>query len=136
MSLDAFVGGTVRIRFQLRSDYYVNADGFYFDDLRITTTGSTGTGVIDLSGAPSAISIQPNPASDHTLVRYSLPVGVQNASLILLNAMGQVVQQESLDARSTSIILRTAELAPGTYTCVLQTSEGMAGNARLVVARR
>ncbi len=136
MSLDAFVGGTVRIRFQLRSDYYVNADGFYFDDLRVTTTGSTGTGIIDLSGEPSAISIQPNPASDHTLVRYSLPLGIQSASLVLLNAMGQVVQQESVDARSTSFVLRTAELAPGTYTCVLQTSEGMIGHARLVVARR
>lgn len=136
MSLDAFIGGSVRIRFQLRSDFYENGDGFYFDDLRVITTGSTGTGIIDQSGAPSVISVQPNPASDHTLVRYSLPTGVQSASLVLLNAMGQVAQQVRVEGRSTSIVLRTAELAPGTYTCVLQTSEGMAGHARLVVARR
>jgi carboxypeptidase T len=134
MSLDAFVGGPVRIRFQLRSDNWATGDGFYFDDLRITATGANTTGIDDLAEEPG-LQLLPNPASDRTLVRYRLPAAAGKVRLLVRNAVGAVVRELPLGDSSGSIVLHTNDLASGMYTCTMLTANGPAGHMRLVVAR-
>ncbi len=63
ISLEPFLGESIKIRFVLRSDSYVVADGFYWDDLTITVldmqTGIAG----DMPGARTRAAVMPNPAS-------------------------------------------------------------------------
>jgi len=135
MSLDAFLGGPVRLRFRLISDGFVTGDGFYFDDLKVMTTGGTTTGINDHPDAHFGLQIQPNPANDHTLIRYNLPAGVMSATLVVRNALGAVVREQGVNGNSGSTVLRTADLAAGLYTCVLHTNAGPLRHKRLIVAR-
>ncbi|HMC96153.1 MAG TPA: M14 family zinc carboxypeptidase, partial [Flavobacteriales bacterium] len=48
MDLGAFLGGSVRIRFELISDGGSTRDGFYFDDLSVVTTAAGPVGVQEL----------------------------------------------------------------------------------------
>ena len=41
IDLTNYIGQSIKIRFKLVSDGGVNADGFYFDDLKITIISST-----------------------------------------------------------------------------------------------
>lgn len=135
MSLNDYLGGSVRIRFSLISDGFVTGDGFYFDDLKVTTTGGTTTGIRDLSEGNLVLHVQPNPASDHTLVLYTLPNGMVSATLVVRNAVGAVVSEQSVFGNTGSLVLSTADLAAGWYTCALLTAAGPVGHTRLVVAR-
>jgi hypothetical protein len=135
MSLNAFLGGTVLIRFQLAADDFENRDGFYFDDLRITVTGSNTTGIRSFEGVHPTLGLSPNPSSDHTLITYSLPQPSSGATLSIRNTLGELVSTISLRSDQGRVILPTSELAAGIYTCTLVVPEGGIATARLVVAR-
>jgi hypothetical protein len=135
MSLNAFLGGTVLIRFQLAADDFENRDGFYFDDLRITVTGSNTTGIRSFEGVHPTLGLSPNPSSDHTLITYSLPQPSSGATLSIRNTLGELVSTISLRSDQGRVILPTSELAAGIYTCALVVPEGGIATARLVVAR-
>jgi hypothetical protein len=74
INLEQFLGGQVKIRFVLKSDQGVVADGFYFDDMTVTVA-DLETGVDDQHIAPlqgMEVSIQPNPASGIINMNYDL----------------------------------------------------------------
>lgn len=135
MSLNDYLGGTVRIRFRLVSDGFVTGDGFYFDDLKVNTSGGNTTGVLDQLGDAGSLRIQPNPANDHTLVRYVIPASGLSPKLVVRNAMGAVVREVPVPGNAGSTVLSTADLATGLYVCALEMTTGSTGHVRLVVAR-
>ncbi len=72
ISLEPFLGNEIKIRFVLRSDSYVVADGFYWDDLAVTII-DLQTGMEDDRPAMSVpvVTVVPNPASDRVSLNYS-----------------------------------------------------------------
>jgi len=134
MNLNAFLGGSVLIRFQLISDDAVDRDGFYFDDLRVTVTGSGITGISSVGGMSPTLGLSPNPSADHTLIRFTLPQQSAAATINIRNALGELVRSISVRAAQGSIILQTADLAAGIYTCSLVVPEGGIATSRLIVA--
>lgn len=135
MDLGAFLGGPVLLRFQLVSDGFVNADGFYVDDLRITVTGENTTGLVPLLADGVGLRFAPNPAGDHTLVEFTLPAKGAQADLRVFDAMGALVKEVPLQAGAGRVILSTAELPSGVYPCTFRVNGVAVAHRRLVVAR-
>lgn len=134
MSLDDFVGGNVRIRFRLVSDGFVNGDGFYFDDLRITVAGGESTGLTEASSHSDLLRLAPNPSSDHTLVHHAR-MSQSGVSLQVHNAQGALIRAVPVQRGTASTLLHTGDLAPGVYLCSLADEQGVRAHVRLVVAR-
>lgn len=84
VDLTDYIGQQIKIRFHLVSDSWVDGDGFYFDDMEITTMISTGIEQTDVK----KVEIFPNPATK------IIHVGANNQSIcIITNVFGQVVMQ-------------------------------------------
>jgi carboxypeptidase T len=135
MSLNAFLGGPLLIRFLLISDDGVTRDGFHFDDLRITVTGAGSTAIQHMGTALPVLGLSPNPSADHTLIRYTLPAQSKLATIIIRNALGELVRSIPITAAQGSVVLNTGDLAAGIYTCSLVVPEGGIATSRLIVAR-
>ncbi len=74
INLMDFAGSRISVRFVLKSDYYVQADGFYFDDLSISVISSL-TGINPGKIANTGLFVSqayPNPALDAFKVQYKI----------------------------------------------------------------
>lgn len=92
ISLADFLGEDIKIKFRLVSDSYVNEDGFYFDDVKVSVIGSV-TGIDKKQTEDVVISEPyPNPAEETINVKYNLN-DIKNVSYELVNISGKKLQQ-------------------------------------------
>jgi carboxypeptidase T len=115
MSLNDYLGQTVLINFQIVSDPGANYDGFYFDDLSVTTVSSS-TGIKTIKGLDDNMVLQniPNPANAHTTIHFNL-TDVKNKTFYIYNMMGQLISQETISYKQSSSIIDISSFANGTY---------------------
>lgn len=114
MSLDAFAGQNILIRFRLRSDFGVQGDGYYFDDLLVKTIDTTlANGITENTMAISIGQNQPNPADNYTYINTGRPS--QNAVIEIYNSIGELVMTENVSANSPMVMINTNSLAEGVY---------------------
>jgi hypothetical protein len=102
--LAAYAGQSVRFRWRFVSDGFVEATGWYVDD--VTVAGPNGQPVEVPVGRdlPFALSApRPNPSNGAALVTYSLPV-MQHVRLALYDVRGRLVR-----------VLWDGERKPGEY---------------------
>lgn len=119
-----YAGKDLLLRFTLNSDSWGTADGFYFDDMKITVIDMSCTG-IDTPGAEGAWFSQPapNPSDRMTSFRYRLPEGSTGpAWLKVYDLRGMEIYTEKVETRSGSITLNTLDLERGVYLCRLETA--------------
>jgi carboxypeptidase T len=132
MSLDAYVGSSVLIRFSLQSDWGSEADGLYFDDFIaeiLDTTGST----IDEHSHPSFIGQNiPNPTGDETFI----PLRNTEAGVIeIYSQVGQLVMTLNVAANANGVFVSTAGLTEGVYTYRFVSGNVATTSRRMVITR-
>ena len=133
MSLDAFTGGDVYLRFRIASNLDYARDGFYFDDLEVITTNDISSDVEAMNNANGRLWNQPNPAADRTTLRYSGPALPITSRLMIYDAVGAAVLNVPFTTRTMDLDLQS--FAPSLYNCVIRSAEGGSANARLLVVR-
>lgn len=115
IDLTPWAGNNILLRFTFKSDGAVTADGFYFDDIKITVldveTGVTATG--DYTG----LSVYPNPAGKSATVRLSRPAD-HEVELHLVGQSGQVIRSWRLGAGNQSLEIDLSSIRPGIYQLV------------------
>jgi len=109
ISLDAFVGGTLKIRFEFHSDQTHNFDGFYLDD--ITVLANTSTVSAQAFPKTDRFRMFPNPANEQINIVVS---ETDNYSFRLMDIYGNLVPVEW---RKTGNVLKsdTRNLSSGSY---------------------
>ncbi len=115
ISLADYLGEDVQIKFQLTSDSYINEDGFYFDDVKISIIGSV-TGVQDRMASPiiTVSEPYPNPASNDIAINYRIK---NNAGGIceLISMEGTVLQKQNLSGKQGTVKFNVKEYTSGIY---------------------
>lgn len=88
INLSDYLGETILVRFQFRSDSYVTEDGFYFDDLNIQVIDEN---LDTTTFNKTAFKIYPNPVKDQLTVTTTL----SQFSMELYNLQGQLIQKHA-----------------------------------------
>lgn len=81
IDLSNFTGHTIRIRFKIASDSYVQYDGFYVDDMVIRQILPGGLAIEDYSPASLKVHVFPNPATNKITLSTSSP----GSSMIIIS---------------------------------------------------
>lgn len=91
-NLSAYAGQTARVRWRFVSDGFVEKDGWYVDDVTVTSTGGQPVDVPFDPGAAFTLGAPvPNPSAGRASIAYRLPVA-QEARLALYDVRGRLVR--------------------------------------------
>ena len=133
IDLSDYFGQVIQFRFQLVSDNWVTGDGFYFDDFEVTTVFAS-VGINEQNTHPFHISQNmPNPSCGYTYINYQLPSSTKNASLIITNAVGQLIEKIKLNPSSRNTHLNTKRFNPGNYLYYIQADQIRSASKRMVI---
>jgi hypothetical protein len=125
IDISDFANQPVSLKFQFQSDGFVEADGWYLDDIRILTF-STAVGVVEQGTTENLVfdlmQNYPNPFNPSTTIRYSVP-GTERIKLTVYNALGEKVTELVNAIHSPGkyqIEFNAAHLSSGIYFVTMQ----------------
>lgn len=100
----------------------------------------TSTGMNEINSVPTGFSLEqniPNPFNNETLIKYTMPSTVTNASLVVYDLSGKQVTSFPLTEKGTSSITITSEkLAAGIYIYSVMADGKIIDTKRMVVAQK
>ncbi len=123
INLSEYLGETILVRFEFRSDGGVRGDGFYFDDLEINIVDDGQLSVSDAEA--SQFVVYPNPVKN--ILNITTPL--TNYSVALYNLQGQLISESAGNEGSQSVDY--SNLATGIYLLKLS-SETATQTVRIV----
>jgi hypothetical protein len=127
MDLSNYIGQNIKLRFRLKSDGFVNEDGFYFDDLSVNTI-SAGTAIKNnVANQFNQLSIYPNPAKN----ALTIETNQTESQVEIYNASGKLILSENISKGKFQ--LNIAEWPQGVYLIKQSTREGEVFIEKLVV---
>lgn len=140
ISLNDFLGQKITLRFLFWSDSFVEGDGFYFDDLRVSKLGNdVETNIEAYRPNPNILLSQnsPNPTVGTTTFNFELPQDLNSdVHLALYNSLGQSVKRQLVTtAKQGKILLEVDDLENGLYFGRLESEKGSSNLVRMVVLR-
>jgi carboxypeptidase T len=129
INLSDYLGQEILARFILKSDGGVRADGFYFDDFKISYNLDQSAGVekLDLT-----VKIIPNPANDKTTISLGNPISTGTVSIY--DAAGKKVKSIEIKEITNKIEIITSEFSAGFYTIQIESSGYLAPISKMLVA--
>ncbi len=135
VDLEDYLGGEIYVQFQLISDGGLRQDGFYIDDFVIRAEGDI-VETIEIDADDFVIyQNRPNPASDYTLIELDNISNLQNANLIIHNAVGQQVYNAPVASHLQTVNLNTSIWSTGVYFYRVEAGEEVTKTMRMEVVR-
>jgi hypothetical protein len=132
ISLDAYAGMNVIIRFAIISDMWWETDGLYFDDFTAEILDTTGNAIDEHSNASFLGQSVPNPAGNETFIplRKTAPGVIE-----IYSQVGQLVLVQNVAADANGVLVSTANLAEGVYSYRFVSENVATESRRMVIAR-
>jgi hypothetical protein len=96
-------------------------------------SGSTGEATLPISGA-SLQQNTPNPFSQSTVIRYTLPKTDKPALIIISNTAGNIVKQIPLD-ETGSVTIEAGSLSAGIYYYSLYVGNGLIDTKKMILTK-
>jgi hypothetical protein len=115
IDLSSFAGKNILLRFTFKSDGAVNADGFYFDDVKITVLDVETGHLPNLS--LSGVRVYPVPAINSATLVLDEPLAV-DTEFHLINPAGQCVRTWRFEAGVRRIAVDLHDIKAGIYQLV------------------
>jgi len=136
ISLNDYLGEQIMLRFTLVSDSWINCDGYYFDDVILTKIDMT-SGLNNVNPKIEYLLSDPfpNPATDQVKFHYSLPKGIFNATLVIMDGCGVVYKKAEVTNNTGVILINLNGLSSGIYLCVLESSIGVSITRKMVIIK-
>lgn len=125
-----YLGGDFYLRFLLQSDGLVEEDGYYFDDVRVEVTTTTGTETISINNFVLEQN-RPNPAKNFTTIE--LQNSPNNAQLVIYSTLGQEVFRTVV--QNNLIEINTSDWNTGVYFYRIESTEGVSTTFKMEVMK-
>ncbi len=133
IDLTPFTGNEITFRFILKSDSWLNEDGFYFDDFRISTVEVSPVGIEAPGYHSGLVRVYPNPARDFVSFDYSNPLPGEEMVLEVFDATGAIVARNALEQASGTVRIGLSGLTPGIYFYRLENRNGQLDTGKLSI---
>lgn len=133
ISLDAYLGTELDLRFILVSDGFFNMDGIYLDDIEIILYDQETTTTHVIEPGDFRISSYPNPASD--IITFKVEnefLNNRKGQLTISNSLGQKVKSIEVTG-GVRHSLDVSNFSPGWYSAMLVSGGQFAGIYRFLV---
>ncbi|MBW6492399.1 MAG: immune inhibitor A [Lentimicrobium sp.] len=117
INLSPWAGNQIKLRFTLRSDAGLTADGFFFDDLTITMIDITTGTKNELPASYVLKGPWPNPSNESAAFEYELPSS--GAQLVITDLSGKEIMRQTLEGKIGRQSVSTSGLSNGLYLCKL-----------------
>lgn len=121
-------GDRFKLRFELVSDRFITADGFYFDDLEVFFFEGDNITSVDVDEGDFArfIEVFPNPASGQLNIKWSTSFGaLGQLQLSIYDNLGRLVRQiKNVSTLQNSYLLDLRALPEGAYWGQLHNAKG------------
>lgn len=132
MSLEAYTGGEIWLRFRLKSDTYVTGDGFYWDDMTVTII-DLATGVGDGGTVQQGvISVYPNPAGNLATFTFDLPEEDEKGTLMIFSTSGKLMTEMAVESSPGKAELDISQWPSGMYYYFFRSHGALLGSGKLV----
>jgi len=115
IDLSAYLGQSIKLRFNLVSDGGVDYDGLYFDDINVQKIIASANSIAQISGTEAHITLYPNPNNGSFMLTYNAALAA-DIKISVTNVLGQEVYatQQNNVAKTTQPI-NLNNVANGTY---------------------
>jgi len=129
VSLSAYIGKTIKIRFYYYTDNGTPGDGFYFDDFRVVDYRETAVGITSGGNEiPKHFALYqnyPNPFNPVTKIGFDLPENslVKLSLYDILGRQVSVLISENLSAGKYEYEYNATNLSSGAYFYKIETSK-------------
>lgn len=134
INLAPFLGSAIKIRFLLKSDTYVVADGFFWDDMTVTIVDFfTSVQGDEPESKTTWYSIRPNPASGLATLDYVPGELKGETSFVVYNAHGQIVYETMLSVNDAELSWSVAGWPAGMYFYMLHNESNRIASGKLMV---
>lgn len=133
IDLSQYLGQNIKVRFLIVSDGAVNADGFYFDDLKVNAVYGT-TGIEEINESLTVLGESyPNPTKTSATIHYILPKNASNTNLVLTNTLGQVILKTPITSEKSKITISTQKLNQGIYYYYIESNNKKTPSKKMIV---
>ena len=123
------------ISFRLFSDGFVTGDGFYFDDLKITTVGAAISSTHLIDPSELRVSSRPNPTGEYVYLDIEGELSrTDDYNLLVFNGLGQLIHLGKVKDKGI-IKLETSNWLPGVYHFHLTDGSRKTQTGKIVVTK-
>jgi len=134
IDLSNYVGQNIKIRFTLQSDGGVVGDGFYYDDLSVSTIdGNVGIIENNPTNENNISDAFPNPVKTEFQLNYSLNKNNNNSSLHIYNSLGQEVYNLKLPNNKGNLHIITNGWENGVYFYMIKGNNYRSETKKLII---
>jgi carboxypeptidase T len=130
IELDDYLGQTIKVRFQLRSDGGSRRDGFYFDDFKVLYNLSDDFS-LEQPNKLENVKLMPNPTQTYTYL--SLNEYIQNGEIFIYDCTGKVIQRMNIDEPNNHFRINTVDFEEGVYFVKVYTQQMESESLKMVV---
>ncbi len=96
IDLTEYAGKSLFIQFVLRSDGFIELDGFYFDDLKVVALDSLSINAADDIAPLAHFRAYPNPVREQLYLELQPQQAIGRLDIQLFNSLGQAVKSQTL----------------------------------------
>lgn len=122
IDLQAFLGHQIRIRFLFVSDNYVQYEGFYVDDIVVSSIDISAG--VDAISKEAKISVFPNPSGHALYIQYQDIQTDESLKLGIYSITGTLIRNIELRPNHDIIKIDIHDLQPGAYICRILRNTG------------
>ena len=132
ISLNAYTGNNIYIRFYINSDYEVSAKGLAIDDILIAAVGDSTIYINEIENGFYLSQNYPNPSENACFINYALEME-EPCYFLLYDQLGRLVRKDLLDGKFGHIRLDTKHLDAGMYQYQIQGSNASSEVKKMII---
>jgi hypothetical protein len=111
------VSATNMLNYNFSDNNFIAAENFYFVQAKLQNGNIVNSNTVRIANERNiSVAIYPNPATDNITLQLSNPVLTENASVQIINNVGQIVSTNKIEIGTKQINISMQHLAAGTYT--------------------
>lgn len=115
INITDYTGQSIKLRFRLRSDDYLEYDGFYFDDIKVSVIYTPSGIQQDEQSGRAELTVKPNPAESHVIFCSGTFSDSQPVTIEFYNSMGTLCKKHKSFPANSEIKVEIKDLQAGFY---------------------